>query len=140
MQAFETTYLIRFEHVDAAGIVYYPRYFQMISQVVEDWMQDALDYSYHAMHIVDKVAIPLVEIHCNFLKPSFLSERITFSLVVTKLGERSLSLKITAACDDDQRLEANMSVVYTRQTDKGVESADIPEELREKIKPFLVDG
>lgn len=38
---------------DAAGIAYYPRYVEMLSQVIERWFTDALDYGFHDMHLID---------------------------------------------------------------------------------------
>ena len=37
MAQFATEILVRFQHCDPAGIVFYPRYFEMISQSVEEW-------------------------------------------------------------------------------------------------------
>ena len=31
---------IRFRHCDAAGIVFYPRYFEMMNDLVEDWFAE----------------------------------------------------------------------------------------------------
>ena len=42
MSAFQREILVRFGHCDAAGWVFYPRYFEMISDFVEDWFEDGL--------------------------------------------------------------------------------------------------
>ena len=42
MAAFQREILVRFGHCDAAGWVFYPRYFEMISDFVEDWFEDGL--------------------------------------------------------------------------------------------------
>ena len=34
--AFETTVLVRFGDIDGAGIVFYPRFFEMLNSAVED--------------------------------------------------------------------------------------------------------
>lgn len=41
MAAFQREILVRFGHCDAAGWVFYPRYFELISDFVEDWFKDA---------------------------------------------------------------------------------------------------
>ena len=40
--SFTTTRKVRFEHCDPAGIVFYPRYFEMINGTVEDWFEEDL--------------------------------------------------------------------------------------------------
>ena len=37
MARFETTRVLRFGDCDPAGIAYYPRYFDLLNGVVEDW-------------------------------------------------------------------------------------------------------
>jgi acyl-CoA thioesterase FadM len=34
---------IRFQHIDYAGIVFYPRFLEMLNGLVEDWFEEALD-------------------------------------------------------------------------------------------------
>jgi 4-hydroxybenzoyl-CoA thioesterase len=34
---------IRFQHTDPAGIVFYPRYFEILGQIIEDWFSHDLD-------------------------------------------------------------------------------------------------
>ena len=38
---------VRFSHCDPAGIVYFPRYFDMINGVVEDWFAGTLGLPHH---------------------------------------------------------------------------------------------
>ena len=39
---FHTRKLIRFSHCDPAGIGFYPRYVELVNEVVEDWCNDGL--------------------------------------------------------------------------------------------------
>lgn len=138
MAHFETQILVRFEHCDVAGIVFYPRYFEMISMAVEDWFQNELGLNYRQFHQVEKRGIPLVEIHCKFLKPSFLSETLTFRLSVRRLGRSSISLHIDTIGDGEVRMEADMTIVHALVTENGPQSRDIPDTLAEKIRKYIV--
>ena len=42
MTVFTVDIPVRFQHTDPAGIVFYPRYFEMINQVIEDWFAEKL--------------------------------------------------------------------------------------------------
>ena len=53
MSAFQREILVRFGHCDAAGWVFYPRYFEMISDFVEDWFR-ALDSHQSQFHHPDR--------------------------------------------------------------------------------------
>ena len=37
MSASSATLIVRFEHCDAAGIIFYPRFFALVNETVEDW-------------------------------------------------------------------------------------------------------
>ena len=47
MRAFDRVILIRFQHCDPAGIVFYPRFFEFTNQVVEDWFEEELGLPSH---------------------------------------------------------------------------------------------
>ena len=38
--AFTVTQRVRFQHCDPAGIVFYPRYFEMLNATIEEWFDD----------------------------------------------------------------------------------------------------
>ncbi|MBI2969574.1 MAG: hypothetical protein HYY36_02395, partial [Gammaproteobacteria bacterium] len=87
---------------------------------------------------VEGRGIPLVEVHCRFMQPSHLSDRLRFLLRVTRLGRRSITLNLRAFGDDGQRLEADMTVVYASRDSGRAASREIPPELAQKIREFLV--
>ena len=39
---------VRFRHCDPAGIVFYPRYFEMINDFVEEWFDKGMGLPFHA--------------------------------------------------------------------------------------------
>ena len=41
-QPFIKTEKIRFKHVDYAGIVFYPRFLEMLNDLVEDWFEEVI--------------------------------------------------------------------------------------------------
>ena len=96
---------IEFNHCDPAGIVFYPRYFEMINSVVENFFEDYVGYSFARMHTGgNHHGVPTVSITCNFMAPSRLGDKVPFTLVVTGVGRSSLKVRITAAVGDEVRL------------------------------------
>lgn len=132
---FSVEYLIRFQHCDPAGIVFYPRYYEMLNQVVEDWFADGLRWSFAAMARKSE-GIPLVHASCDFLQSSQIGEHVTFTLQLTRLGRKSFDLTITGTCAGSRRLQAQMVLAYVRTMDR-MQAIPLPDELRARMAPYL---
>ena len=48
---------IRFQHCDPAGIVFYPRYFVLMNEVVEDWFDNGLGIDFGEFHARDRLGV-----------------------------------------------------------------------------------
>ena len=138
MALFETDIQVGFEHTDVAGVVFYPRYFEMLSRVTERWFQQGLNITYRQFHQVERRGIPLVEVHCKFTRPSFLSDVLNFRLAVAKLGRSSATLHIEAYCNGEQRLAADMVVVHTETHQDGMTSKAFPPDMAARMREFVV--
>ena len=102
---------VGFADCDMAGIVFYPRYFEMINAVVEGWFKHALDLPFRELHQDRKRAIPAVEINTRFTAMSRIDDDLTFHLSVKNMGSSSLTLAICGECDGEARLEADVTIV-----------------------------
>lgn len=80
---------IRFKHVDYAGIVFYPRFLEMLNDLVEDWFEEALDRPFSKIHETN--GIPTVDLKVQFKQPARLGEVLTKKLWVIKLGGASVN-------------------------------------------------
>lgn len=67
---FENNKQIRFHHCDPAGIVFYPEYFVLFNELVEDWFNEGLGVDFSKFHMVERLGFPAVKIECEFLTPS----------------------------------------------------------------------
>ena len=67
MKPFRKSVTIRFTHTDAAGIAFYPRYFGLINDLVEDWFGEGLGFDFRHLHIDEKRAVPTVHIEADFI-------------------------------------------------------------------------
>lgn len=132
MMSFETTRLVEFNHCDGAGMVFYPRYFEMISSVIEEYFGNALDYPYWSMHFRDRRGIPTARTEAEFHAPSRLGDKLDFALRITRLGNSSVDLKITAACGSEDRLTVASTLVRI-DLDSGL-SERWPDEITEKMQ------
>ncbi|PCE65906.1 acyl-CoA thioesterase [Sediminicola luteus] len=128
---------IRFQHCDFAGIVFYPRYFVMLNDLVEDWFEEALGYSFNDMH--PNYGVPTVNVNTNFHKPARLGEHITKSLYIEKLGKKSVVYRFAFTnAQGDQIVEGEGTLVFIEKDEKGgLKSKAWTEELLNKMRPFV---
>jgi 4-hydroxybenzoyl-CoA thioesterase len=132
-RVFTTERKVRFADCDAAGIVFFPRYFEMLNGVVEDWFAGPLEASFRELHLNRHVSVPTAAVEARFIIPSRLEDELTFALTVTRLGGASCSLRHHISVDGQLRFEAAQTIVYVGPT---LKPEPWPETLRVLIAPF----
>jgi 4-hydroxybenzoyl-CoA thioesterase len=108
---FKTQTLVRFAHIDAAGIVFYPRYFEMLNGAIEDWFDAIAGVTFADMHIARRVGIPTVKLEAEFVAPSRLGDLLDITVVVEKVGTSSATLVVEFACAGELRLRSSIVLV-----------------------------
>ncbi len=136
-EVFKVDRLVRHGHTDPAGIVYYPRYYEMINNSVEDMFRDALNRPFGQMHLKDKMGIPTVKMETEFYSPSFCDDILNFCISVVKLGKSSVTLDVTAYCGTEKRLTAQPTLVYIDM--ETMKSSPFDDELRATLTKYLKD-
>lgn len=133
-QIFTTSRRVRFADCDAAGIVFFPRYFEMLSGVVEDWFAGPLKMSFRELHMEHGASVPTAAVEARFIAPSRIEDDLDFSLVVTKLGSTSCGLRHVIKSNGQPCFEATQTIVYVGRS---LKPEPWPEPLRARIQPFL---
>lgn len=109
---YEVQRKVRFQHCDPAAIVFFPRYFEMINSVVEDWFEEVVGVTFNDMHVNLRTGVPTANINTDFTAPSRLGETLNFQLRPVKIGGASLTLDINAWCNEQHRLRSQSTLVY----------------------------
>ncbi len=130
---------IRFQHIDYAGIVFYPRFLEMLNGLVEDWFEEALEQPFSKMHETN--GIPTVDLKVQFKKAARLGEVLTKSLWVKNMGGASLLCgfkfedEAGAIC-----LEGEVTLVNVAFKDNkgGIKAEPFSEEMKEKISKYVI--
>lgn len=117
MAQFKLPVKILLQHCDTAGIVFYPRFFEMANLVVERWFEDELGYSFADMILHDGLGVPTAAITAQFKVPSRLGDDLQFRLSVTRLGRTSVSLRIAGFCEGVERLSFESTLVHVSHKD-----------------------
>tara|TARA_R110002074_G_scaffold318690_1_gene489084 strand:- start:10 stop:435 length:426 start_codon:yes stop_codon:yes gene_type:complete len=107
---------VRFQHCDPAGIVFYPRYFEMVNQTIEDWFE-TIGMGFDRMHGMTASGVSTAQINTRFHAPSRLGDVLRFTLIPRKIGGASLTLTVTAHSGDEMRLSCEQVLVYVSLSD-----------------------
>ena len=125
---------VRFQHIDYAGIVFYPRFLEMLNGLVEDWFEEALDRPFSKMH--DTNGIPTVDLKIQFKKPARLGEILTKKLWVKELKNSSVLCSFQFVNESEKTvLEGEVTLVNVKiQEDRNnIKAEPFSEEMKEKI-------
>lgn len=125
---------IEFNHCDPAGIVFFPRYFEMINSVVENFFRDRLHHPFERITVDEGHGVPTVRLETDFRAPSRLGDLVCFTLTLTALGRSSADFHHVARMGDEVRLEARQRVVWV--TSEG-RAAPWPAALRASLQNEL---
>ncbi len=123
---FTTDKQIRFQHCDPAGIVFYPQYFYLLSEAMEDFMA-AAGHAHH-VQIAARRGWPIVRLEVDFARMSRLGDRVSIDVVVARVGGASLGVDYAIRGDDGDRLRASTTIVHV-DLDSG-KAVSIPDDIR----------
>lgn len=128
---------IRFKYIDYAGIVFYPRFLEMLNDLVEDWFEEALDRPFSKMHETN--GIPTVDLKVQFKNAARIGETLTKKLWVAELKSSSIVCGFQFTNQDDKTvLEGEVTLVNVKiQEDRqSIKAEPFNEEMKEKIKIY----
>lgn len=135
--AFESQMQVLFRHCDPAGIVFYPRYFEMINDLVEQWFDQAMGLPFHTLHVQRRVGTPTVSVQCDFMAPSRWHDPLRQLLHVRRIGGASFQFDVRfEGLDGQPRLSARITIV-TMDLDS-MKATPLPADLRERLAGYLV--
>ena len=130
---FETTVQVRFAHIDAAGIVFYPRYFEMLNAAVEDWFAEELGCDFLSMHRDRGIGVPTVSMQVEFLAPSLLGDVLTVSIDPVAVGRTSCTYEAVFSAGDTVRLKATGKLVCMDLAKR--KAVPWPDDIKARIAP-----
>src|SRR5262245_29528619 len=91
MARFQAIRVLRFGDCDPAGIAYFPRYFDLLNGVVEDWW-NAMGLPWRTLLGERRIGLPTVRFEAEFRAPALLGDELRFSLAVKRIGSKSVDL------------------------------------------------
>ncbi len=139
--AFALPVVVGWGHCDPAGIVYFPRFFEMFHEAMEAWFSNALSLPYQDVIVRRKVGFPAVHTEADFAAPSVFGDHIVVQLRVEKLGRKSITFAYRVQADDGQLRLTGRTVCAVMDLDetsatfrRGIE---LPPDIRASIESFM---
>ncbi len=128
---------IRFRHTDFAGIVFYPRFLEMLNDLVEDWFGEALDRPFSKIHETN--GIPTVDLKVQFKNAARIGEILTKKLWVKELKSSSVICGFHFVNQQDKTVlegEVTLVNVAIAEDRKTIKAEAFNEEVKEKIMNY----
>lgn len=141
MPSFASRKLIRFQHCDPAGLIFYPRAFVLGGEVIEDWFIEWSGETLHSFHKASGRSLPTVKTSCEFLQQVHLSDELDFSLFVRELGRCSVTISIVATRDGQACLKIDSTLVQV-EGGAGTTFRPVPfsDDQRQRLLAYLSAG
>ena len=138
MSAWHTQRPVRFSHCDPAGIVFYPRFFEIVHEAKEDWFRDAVGLPFRTLIGERRKGFPIAHLECDFRAPSRLGDLLDVAVGVARIGGASLHLHYAIACGGEPRLDVRTVVVHVDLANG--RPTPIDPDLRRRFEAFQLDG
>lgn len=126
--AYRYTQKILFKYCDPAGIVFFPRYFELINDCIESYFADELGLPFE--ELMSSAGVPTAQIEARFVAPSRHGDLLVLLVEPQRIGRTSLTLAISARCGEELRFDATSTLVYV---DRSGRPQRWPEALRAHI-------
>ena len=128
--AFITKIPVRFEDVDFARVVFFPRLFNYCHQVFEDFFADAVGVTYSQMLQKRKVGYPSVHASADFKHPLRFGDTARIVMETIKLSSKSITNRYRLYLGDTKTLCAEVEIVTVPIDMDSFKAREIPEDVR----------
>ena len=127
---FKTDRSLRFGDCDISGTAYFPAYLDILNGVNEEFWAH-LGYPWHDIIWKDRWGTPTVHLSCDFSKPSFFGETLSFELGVLRVGQSSVTVRHRISCKSEIRWSSTQ-VLAASDLDKHI-SILWPQEVKDTL-------
>ncbi len=138
MKTFEEPVRIRIHDVDAAGIVFFARYYVLMHDVYESFLE-AIGHGIPAAIDAGAIIIPVVESGARYFRPLRHGETITARLFLTGLKKTSYTVRVEFHGADG----VHRSTLFCRHVcvdAKAMKPTALPPAMHEALAAYLHEG
>jgi acyl-CoA thioester hydrolase len=134
MFEFNTQIRVRYGEVDQMGYVYYGNYAEFYEVARVDMLR-SLGMSYKQME-ESGVMMPVVELHCRYIKPALYDELITIKVIIEEMPRARMHFKYELYNEENVLINTGETLlVFVNMARNKI--CFIPNEMAAKLKPFF---
>lgn len=133
---------VHWGHCDPAGIVYFPRFFEMFHEAMETWFSEGLGLPYEELIVARKIGFPSVHTEADFRRPTRFGETIAVELRVRETGHTSIKFDYVVRDQADPRdvraTGHTVCVVMDLDPQRSTfrRAIPMPQDVRERVEAF----
>lgn len=131
---FETTILVRFGDLDAAGIAYYPNLVNFLHEAFEDFFRGHVGRPYPEVFRAG-LGFPTVKVEMEFLSPVHYGDHVRIRVVVEKIGRSSVRIRYEGSVEGRAVFLARNTAVVVNMSD--FRPTPLPDWLRERFQAAM---
>lgn len=125
---------VRFRHCDPAGIVFTPRYFEMLTEAMEQFFTDRLGFDYYALIGERRLGLGYAHASCEFLRPSRMGEVLEVVVLLSRVGRSSYAVTLPVFKDGAEVVRGHL-VTVTTSLDT-MRPCAIPDDVRGALRRY----
>ena len=130
---FQMSRRVEFGETDMAGIVHFSNFFRYM-EVAETSFLHTLGFSVTWVHEGRRYGFPRVSVSCDYKSPARFEDVLEITVTVEEVGRKSVRYRFDFAKGGQQIAVGRITTVFCRSTpDHGIESLELPEEIRQKL-------
>jgi 4-hydroxybenzoyl-CoA thioesterase len=127
---------IKFEDVDAAGIVFFARFVTYAHEAMEHFFS-SLEGGYPKLIMERRVGLPAVHLDVSFKAPARYGDTLRIETSVGRVGNRSAVLKYRMILVGSEKVAAEIAHTVVLSDLRTITSCDMPEDVRARLLAHL---
>jgi acyl-CoA thioester hydrolase len=128
---------VRWEDIDAAGIINYQAYLRFFGLAEAELLRSA-GLNYRFLFEALGIWLPRARVECNFYRPVQLDELLVVEAFFSRVGRTSVRLDFEVRRKErPEELVANGRYVLVCVRQGDFQPVPVPEQLRTRIAPFI---
>ncbi len=133
----ETQVRVRYAETDQMNVVYHGNYAQYFEVARAESIRQ-LGFTYKDMEAMG-VIMPVVEIHCKFIRPAHYDELLTIKTILKELPDNHRIEFHQEVYDEKNKLLTAGRVVLYFMRATTMERATMPQQLLQALEPYFQD-
>ncbi len=136
---FATSRRIDFPMVDLAGIVYYPKFWDLAHRFYEESWEYTCDIHYNELLQKHRIGFPLVHSEAKFLHPLSYGDTAFCNIVVKNIGNTSITWEFEIFNQEKVLCWSASQTTVCTNMDSITEKITVPEWIRKGLSRITID-